>query len=208
MFRIEQDPNGILITTPRGYRAVTAVLFGNRHRFNAAIVAASGAAAGAHVLDIACGPGMLASAMADRVGPSGQVIGVDAAPEMVEYATARSRSANCRFEHGIAQALDFPDHSFDVVTCTFGMHHIPESQRDTAISEMCRVLRPGGQLLLADMTTTGSHGHLTRLLTRHLDPDELDVRRYADTLTLNGFRQISSSVIKPSTRILTATKPA
>lgn len=208
MFRIEQDAHGLLITNPRGYRMFTTVFFGGRQRHDAAVAAASGARPGHRALDIACGPGALAAALAARVGPDGDVLGVDAAPEMVEYARAHSRRTNCRFAHGIAQSLDLPSSSFDVVTCTFAMHHIPENDRSAAIAEMWRVLRPGGSLLLADIADVGLHGMLTRLLSRHLDPREIDIRRYRDMLVDNGFENIGTALIRPATRTLTAIKPA
>ncbi|KIU18753.1 class I SAM-dependent methyltransferase [Mycolicibacterium llatzerense] len=208
MFRIEQDAHGLLITNPRGYRVFATVFFGGRRRHDAEVAAASGAAMGHCVLDIACGTGELVAVLADRVGPGGTVLGVDAAPEMVEYARANSRGSNCRFEYGIAQSLDLPDRSFDVVTCTFAMHHIPESDRDAAIAEMHRVLRPGGSLLLADLASVGMRGVVTRLLSRHMDPAEIDIRRYRQALVENGFQQVETALVRPATRILTAVKPA
>ena len=91
---------------------------------------------------------------------------------------------------------------------TFAMHHIPEAERDAAIAEMWRVLRPGGSLLLADLANVGLHGLLTRLLSRHMDPESIDIRRYRDILTDNGFQQVGTALIRPATRILTAAKPA
>jgi demethylmenaquinone methyltransferase/2-methoxy-6-polyprenyl-1,4-benzoquinol methylase len=207
MFGTEQDARGILITHPRGYRAFTTLFFGGRRRHDAALAAASRAGTGHRVLDIACGPGTLVAALAERVGPNGEVLGVDAAREMIAYAEAHSPRSNCRFEYGIAQSLEFPDCSFDVVTCTFAMHHIPEGDRGTAIAEMWRVLRPGGTLLLADMANVGLHGTLTRHLSRHLEPAEIDICRYREPLRQNGFQQIETAIVKPSTRILTAVKP-
>ncbi|MUL77786.1 class I SAM-dependent methyltransferase [Mycobacterium sp. CBMA226] len=208
MFRIEQEATGLLITNPRGYRLFTTVFFGGRRRHDAALAAASGAAAGHRVLDIACGPGALVHALAERVGPGGEVLGVDAAPTMVEYARAHSRRSNCRFQYGVAQSLDLPDCAFDVVTCTFAMHHIPEGDRGAAVAEMWRVLRPGGSLLLADLANVGLHGLLTRLLSRHMDPESVDIRRYRDALVSNGFESVETALIRPATRVLTAVKPA
>ncbi|WP_063920253.1 class I SAM-dependent methyltransferase [Nocardia violaceofusca] len=210
MFRIEQDPHGILITNPRGYSAFTSVFFGGRRRRHAAaLAAASGARPGGRALDIASGPGTLVFALADRVGPGGEVVGVDAAREMVDYAAARSGGrANCRFDYGVAQSLELPDAAFDVVTCTFGMHHIPEADRGGALAEMWRVLRPGGRVLLADMAPAGVHGQLTKRLSRHMDPTEIDIRRYRKALQETGFQDLDYRTIRPSTGVLTGVKPS
>ncbi|MBO0856763.1 MAG: methyltransferase domain-containing protein [Nocardia sp.] len=208
MFRIEQEPHGLLITNPRTYRAFTSVFFGGTRRYTVRLAAVAGAGPDQRVLDIASGPGLLATAHADRVGPDGEVVGIDAAREMVDYARARTADRpNCRFEYGLAQSLDLPDATFDLVTCTFAMHHIPENDRARAISEMRRVLRPGGRLLLADMAAVGAHGRVTKMLSRHMDPTEIDIRRYREPLRDTGFDEISYRVLKPSTGILTAVKP-
>ena len=55
------------------------------------------------------------------------------------------------FTVGVAQDLRLPDASFDVVTCTLAMHHIPRRQRAAALAEMYRVTKPGGRLLTADI---------------------------------------------------------
>jgi ubiquinone/menaquinone biosynthesis C-methylase UbiE len=54
------------------------------------------------------------------------------------------------FTAGTAQDLPLPDASFDVVTCTLAMHHVPARRRQDALAEMYRVTRPGGRLLIAD----------------------------------------------------------
>ena len=54
------------------------------------------------------------------------------------------------FTVGVAQDLDLPDASFDVVTCTLAIHHIPARKREAAFREMYRVTKPGGRLLAAD----------------------------------------------------------
>lgn len=209
MFRIEQESHGILITNPRAYAAFTTVFFGGRRtRHAAAVAAAGGVRAGERALDVASGPGTLAFALADRVGPAGEVLGIDAAREMVDYARARTgHRTNCRSEQGVAQSLDLPDSAFDVVTCTFAMHHIPEDDRARALAQMWRVLRPGGRILLADMAPVGIHGRVTRLLSRHMDPAEIDIRRYRNALQEIGFGEIAYRVITPSTGVLTAVKP-
>jgi ubiquinone/menaquinone biosynthesis C-methylase UbiE len=90
------------------------------------------------------------------VAPDGRVTGVDPSRPAVSYATRRS-PGNCAFTVGVAQHLGWPDHSFDVVTSTLAVHHIPEAARAGAFAEMYRVTRPGGRLLVADFRPSGGH---------------------------------------------------
>ena len=125
--------------------AITHAVFGGRRRrAYARITALAGARPGDRVLDIGCGGGYLARLLAAAVGPAGRVTGVDPSEAAVRYARRRA-AANCTFRVGVAQDLDLPDRSFDVVTSTLAAHHIPEAARAAAFGEMFRVLRPGGR---------------------------------------------------------------
>jgi len=90
------------------------------------------------VLDVACGPGYLAGAAAER---GANALGVDFAPSMV--GEAKKNFPRADFRHGDAEALQFDADSFDAVICGFGLGHLPEP--DKAISEAYRVLRSGGR---------------------------------------------------------------
>jgi ubiquinone/menaquinone biosynthesis C-methylase UbiE len=146
--------HGITLGTPRFYDWSALVVFGGtRKRSYRRLLAASGAQPSDRVLDIGCGPGYFARMLTDAVGPTGSVVGIDAAPEMIEYASRKARFLpNCRFQSGGAEALDFPDATFDVVVSSLMMHHMPDELRLQAVREMRRVLRAGGTLLLADFT--------------------------------------------------------
>ena len=109
----------------------------------------AGVRPGDSVLDVGCSGGYLARRLATAAGPNGHVTGVDPAEPAIAY--ARRRAADTMtFIVGIAQRLELPDSSFDAVTCTLAMHHVPARQRATAFREMYRVTRPGGRLLVAD----------------------------------------------------------
>ena len=107
---------------------------------------------GQRVLDIGCGTGTLTLAMARIVGPTGAAIGVDAAAEMVAAALRKAgrRSLPPTFYVASAQHLPFEDAVFDVAVMTLALHHLPPGDRPQAISEMLRVLRPGGHLLIVE----------------------------------------------------------
>src|SRR5437016_10081636 len=110
--------HGITIGTPRLYDLLAATHFRSRRRSYRTLLVASAVRPGDRVLDVGCGPGYFARMMSQVVGPEGSVVGVDAAPEMTEYASRKARRLpNCRFEPGTAEALAFPDASFDVVVC-------------------------------------------------------------------------------------------
>jgi demethylmenaquinone methyltransferase/2-methoxy-6-polyprenyl-1,4-benzoquinol methylase len=107
---------------------------------------------GHKVLDIAGGTGDLASAFAQQVGPSGQVVHTDINEAMLR--TGRDRLLNrgqvldtlvCDAEH-----LPFPDASFDRVSVAFGLSNM--THKDQALREMSRVLKPGGKLLVLEFS--------------------------------------------------------
>ncbi|WP_280265793.1 class I SAM-dependent methyltransferase [Nocardia wallacei] len=215
------DEAGLLITSPRRYNALNALIFGGGHRrLMADLAAASGAGPGDRVLDIGSGPGKLAAALAARVGPGG-VLGVDPSGPMVDF--ARAHVPDCRFEIGVAQSLPVGAAEIDVVTCTFVMHHVAAGQREAALAEMWRVLRPGGRLLLADAHPSGLMravaGVMGRISRRHAPSGvespaaqrnpfaEVDVRRYADTLRTIGFEPPEFTVSRHATGFLTTHKP-
>ena len=100
---------------------------------------------GMQVLDLASGAGDPALALAEMVGPDGHITATDLVPEMLVVAEefARERGlTNLSFQQADAEALPFPDHSFDAVTCRLGVMFFPNVQR--ALGEIRRVLNPGG----------------------------------------------------------------
>jgi ubiquinone/menaquinone biosynthesis C-methylase UbiE len=102
---------------------------------------------GMRVLDLASGVGDPALSIAQAVGPSGHVIATDLGPGMIglaeELAKARGL-ANIEFRVADAEALPFPEQSFDVVTCRFGVMFFPDQVK--AFQECRRVLKPGGRV--------------------------------------------------------------
>lgn len=125
-----------------------AMNFWDRHLFGDSRPWACGRAAG-EVLEVAVGTGRNLPFYPNGPGIT-RLTGVDWSPAMLaiarERAAATGRDVDLR--QGDAQALDFPDASFDTVLCALGLCAIPDDRR--AVTEMARVLRPGGRLLLVD----------------------------------------------------------
>lgn len=98
-----------------------------------------------HVLDIACGTGVLARQALATVGATGRVVGIDPAPGML--AAAREAEPTIEWVLCGAEALELEDASFDCVMSQFGMMFFQD--RPKAVGEMFRVLKPGGSLAIA-----------------------------------------------------------
>ncbi|QEH35704.1 Demethylmenaquinone methyltransferase [Aquisphaera giovannonii] len=108
-----------------------------------------GAGPGRRILDVGCGLGDDAAAMARIVAPGGAVVGVDASRGMVEAARRRHEDvAGLSFEVADAGSLPFDDASFDACRIDRVLQHVPDPA--PAIAEMARVLRPGGVLVAYD----------------------------------------------------------
>jgi SAM-dependent methyltransferase len=114
------------------------------------VVAAVLTRAPGRVLDVGCGEGELAA----RIAEVTEVVAVDQSPRMVELTVARGVDARV----ADVQALPFPDGSFDVVLAAWMLYHVPDL--DDGLSEIARVLRPGGRLVAA----TNGADHLEELL--------------------------------------------
>ena len=123
--------------------------------------------AGSRVLDVACGSGNTALAAARRFG---NVVGVDYVPDLLERGRERAAAERLRieFQEGDAEALPFPDASFDVVLSTFGVMFAPDQER--AAAELLRVCRPGGTIGLANWTPEGFTGQSSAVRNRYAPP--------------------------------------
>src|SRR5262249_32939947 len=100
------------------------------------------------LLDVGCGPGLLLATLAVNY-PELRLAGLDIAPEMVRVATERL-GMRAEIKLGDAESLPWEDASFDYVFCVDSFHHYPNPKR--ALSEFYRVLKPNGQVVLADPT--------------------------------------------------------
>ena len=105
---------------------------------------------GAKVLDVAAGRGAILFPMAEKIGPGGEVIGIDLSEEMVRQTAAEiaeHKLENARMVRMDAEHLDFEDATFDYVTCGFALFFFPNPAQ--ALAEFMRVLKPGGLLAIS-----------------------------------------------------------
>jgi demethylmenaquinone methyltransferase/2-methoxy-6-polyprenyl-1,4-benzoquinol methylase/phosphoethanolamine N-methyltransferase len=121
---------------------------------------------GDSVLDVGCGTGSVTIAAKLRVGKNGKTTGIDPAVEMIAVARRKAGRAGLEidFRVGVIESLPYPNATFDAVTSSLMMHHLPEHVRGKGLAEIQRVLKPGGRLLIADMMRPSALRH-KRFLT-------------------------------------------
>ena len=143
------------------------------------------------VLDVACGPGIVAEVLAPHVR---QVVGIDTTPEMIRLARerfVRAGLANGRFELAAAEQLPFEDGAFDQTVTRLSFHHLADVP--AALRAMQRVLRRGGRLAAADIIAVDDAGKaaLHNALERLRDPSHVRFCARGELLGLMdgaGFR--------------------
>ena len=129
------------------------------------VAAAAAIRPGQKVLDVACGTGVLAREVASRAAPGGEVAGLDRNDGML--AVARRQAPGIAWRQGLAEALPYNAGQFDAVVSQFGLMFFDDRQR--ALQEMLRVLRPGGRLAVAvwdRLETSPGYAAMTGLLRR------------------------------------------
>ncbi len=148
------------------------------------------------VVDLGCGGGLDAFLAAQRVGPTGRVIGVDLTPEMIDRAKAGAREGNYQnveFRLGEIENLPLPDASVDVVISNCVINHAPDKR--AVFREALRVLKSGGRIHAADLTFEGA---CTDELRRTLDrawsdwiAGAMGTRDYLTAMEQAGFRDVT-----------------
>ncbi len=126
---------------------------------------------GQRVLDLGSGTGTLALMVKARA-PDSEVIGLDGDAAVVSRARSKAESAGLqiRFDEGLATALPYEDVSFDTVVSSFVFHHLASQDKEGAMREAWRVLRPGGTLHILDFgPPRGAIAWLISLACRHLE---------------------------------------
>ncbi len=130
----------------------SAMTAGLHHQWRERAVDRAQVGPGSDALDVCCGTGDLALELRRRIGPDGRVVGSDFSEPMLELARRKSGDEGLPVEFGWADALELPygDESFDAVTIGFGARNLADL--DKGLAEMARVLRPGGRLVILEIT--------------------------------------------------------
>jgi demethylmenaquinone methyltransferase/2-methoxy-6-polyprenyl-1,4-benzoquinol methylase len=127
----------------------TVMTAGLHHRWRSRAADLAALRAGDSALDVACGTGDLAIELSQRVGADGEVIGADFAQEMLER--ARVKAPALQWDLGNALDLPYASNRFDAATVGFGARNF--SDLDRGLAEMARVVKPGGRVVVLEITT-------------------------------------------------------
>jgi ubiquinone/menaquinone biosynthesis C-methylase UbiE len=162
------------------------------------LLAASGAGPEDTVLDVACGPGLMACAFA-RVAR--HVTGIDLTPAMIEQAKVMQRGdglTNLTWHVGDVQQLPFADASFSVVFTRYSFHHLLDPK--TVLVEMVRVCSPGGTVVVVDVFTSGpEQAEAYNRMEKLRDPSHvraLTLEELTALLTHAGLRGVRTQLYK------------
>jgi SAM-dependent methyltransferase len=163
--------------------------------FGREILLRTGLKPGMKVADFGCGVGMVSRMLAEMVGPTGRIVGIDVSPEQVEQARELCRGTglnNTAFLAADATNTELPGDWFDLVYCRYLLLHLPDPA--TCLLEMRRVLKPGGMIVIED-------GDLATATS--LPPTALDA--FADLFTrLGPTRGVDYSVANRLHQIIKA----
>src|SRR5262245_4066509 len=144
---------GVFDSVASRYDVMNDVMSMGMHRaWKAYTLAASGAREGQRVLDLAGGTGDMARGFARRVGKSGLVVHTDINEAMLRNGRDRLIDEGLVLPSSIcdAEVLPFASESFDIVCVAFGLRNM--THKDKALAEMCRVLKPGGKLMVLEFS--------------------------------------------------------
>jgi SAM-dependent methyltransferase len=135
---------------------------------------AAGVRPGQAILDVACGTGILARTAADRVGPTGKVVGVDLSEGMLSV--ARRLRPDIDWRRGDAADLPLPDAAFDATLCQSALMFFPDVTQ--TLREMARVTKPQGTVgvqVYASLDAQPAYGPWVNMVARHAGPEAVNL---------------------------------
>lgn len=140
------------------------------------------------ILDLGCGTGTL-MVMLKRQYPSSQIVGIDPDANALSRAESKATRAalSVQLDQGFADELPYNDASFDRVISSFMFHHLEDKDRERTLSEVLRVLKPGGSFHLLDFIPRASNGFLARFINSHARLSENTDERILRLMQHVGF---------------------
>jgi len=177
---------------------IALMTFGRERSFRKMTVELAQVKPGDEVLEVGCGTGTLTIAAKAQVGPSGEVFGIDIAPEMIAVASRKAikKGVNVSFQVGQIESIPFPDNRFDVVICSFMIFHMPEDVRRKGFTEIYRVLKPGGRLFIIDFALPDKPWQRSFVKMHFGHMMQHDVRELAPVMKENSFVEIEMGKTK------------
>jgi demethylmenaquinone methyltransferase/2-methoxy-6-polyprenyl-1,4-benzoquinol methylase len=144
---------GLFDASARHYDRISSLMsFGTDKSYRRRVLLEAGLAPGMSMLDVACGTGMVSGPATEIVGPTGRVVGLDPSPGMLGEAVRHGRVKWA--VQGVAERLPLADDSFDLLCMGFALRHV--SDLLAAFGEYKRVLKPGGTVLILEITAPRS----------------------------------------------------
>lgn len=144
---------------------------------------------GYHILDIGCGTGTLAVQLKQQF-PAAHVFGLDPDPKALRRAKAKAERAavSVELEEAFADKLPYDEASFDRVFSSFMFHHLEGTDREKALREVLRVLKPGGSFHLVDFVVDDHGGFFDRFMHSHAEMKDNSNERILEVMHTAGFR--------------------
>lgn len=148
------------------------------------------------ILDVGCGRGNSFELLDEYFNPD-HISGIEVDEVLLADAKKQAEARRCSVDltTGNAEAMPYPDQSFDMVFCHQSFHHI--IQHEKAMQEFYRVLKPGGVLLFAESCRKFIHSFSIRLLFRHPMDVQKTAEEYIDLIKQTGFEVTPENISKP-----------
>ena len=156
------------------------------------------------ILDLACGTGIVAREVAERLGPNGTVIGLDLNAGMLEVARIRGNQGSRKIEYVLSNALEtgLPSASFDVVLCQQGLQFFPDQPK--ALKEIRRILKEEGRLCFSIWAAAGPYNTAVADAVRvHIDSETAN--RFLQSRNVPSADELESMVDSAGFRDVTVT---
>ena len=173
---------------------VNLMTLGHARRLRSMTVDQALLKSGENVLDVGCGTGGVTLPAKKLVGMTGSVAGIDPSPQMIAIARRKAHRDGLQidFRVGVIESLPFSDVTFDAVTSSLMMHHLPDHLQVKGLSEIWRVLKPGGRILIADMLRpSGSHlKQIFSMVLHHGHAVSFGIQDMHKLIEAAGFEQV------------------